>query len=89
MSKKKSPTLMAALVLAVLPLAGCGEDLGLCVSTAVDGASGLRVYCYDNNWTQAECAEYNDETVNGADWFFHANQTCEDRDLVEGGNDWP
>ncbi len=89
MSKKRRSTVMAALVLAVLTNAGCTEDVGLCVSTPVEFSSGLRVYCHDDNWTAAECADFNDQRVNGADWFFHSNQTCEDRDLVEGSNAWP
>jgi hypothetical protein len=89
MSKKKLRSVMAALVLAVLTSAGCGEDVGLCVSTPVEYTYGLRVYCYGDNWTQAECSDYNAQRVNGAEWFFHSNQTCADRGLVDGSNPWP
>ncbi len=89
MSKKKRSTVLAALVLAVLTNVGCAEALGLCVSTPVEFTFGLRVYCHDDNWTEAECADYNAQGVNGASWVFHSSQTCEDRGLVEGSNPFP
>ena len=89
MSRKvRSTVMMAVLAVAAMTNLGCAEELGLCVSTPVD-IGGLKVYCYDDDWTQEECAFSNAEQVNGADWFFHANQTCADRDLTSGSNNWP
>ena len=72
-------------------LTGCslfGEKSGACVSSAVEFSFGARVYCY-SGWDPAECRDFDSRQVNGASWSFHKGQSCADRDLEDGGNDWP
>jgi hypothetical protein len=56
-------------------VAACGSGVGAC-----DGYSTVleRRYCQDN-FDEAECAEWDEMEVNGASWNFHEGQTCEDR----------
>lgn len=55
--------------------AACSGDVGAC-----DGYSPVlkRRYCQDD-FSQAECADWDQQDVNGASWSFHEGQTCEDR----------
>jgi len=54
----------------------CGESTGVCTACCLS-FSGDTV-CYDD-WTQADCDEFNAQEVNGLEWFFHENQTCSGR----------
>lgn len=79
------------LLLLLLAVPACslfGESSGVCVSEPVEFSFGLRVYC-QNNFDKGECADWDDEQVNGASWSFHAGQTCADRGLEQGSNPWP
>lgn len=58
-------------VLASALMAGCGEPLGSCV--AFDGI----VDVCKQDWTEAECQEWDELGVNGASWVFHG-ESCED-----------
>ncbi len=44
---------------------------GACV-----GTGGLVDECKED-WTRGECAEWDDEEVNGASWSFHAASSCD------------
>lgn len=66
------------LVVAAFAVAGaidCAEQLGAC-----EGYSELltKGYCYDG-WTEKECRDYDQMHINGAQWYFHPQQTCADR----------
>ncbi|MEZ4319848.1 MAG: hypothetical protein R3F61_20220 [Myxococcota bacterium] len=55
-------------------LGGCGGT-GVCA-----GYSSLfdEEYCHDD-WTRAECEDWDAQEINGAQWTFHSGQTCADR----------
>jgi hypothetical protein len=55
--------------LAVLVLTACGGG-GLC-----EGTGGIVDECYEG-WTQAECEDWDDESVNGSTWTWHGSGTC-------------
>lgn len=80
--------LVALMTLPACSLFGGGGETGVCVSDAVDFTFGQRVYCY-NDFDESECSDYDADEVNGAQWSFHSDQTCADRDLSEGSNPWP
>ncbi|NIM48481.1 MAG: hypothetical protein GTN62_02210 [Gemmatimonadales bacterium] len=80
-------SLAGVLVLGVsLAVAACGESVGAC-----EGWSDVlnNAYCQDN-FSKSECQEWDDLGVNGADWYFHAGQTCAERGFarasLEGGD---
>lgn len=61
------------LVALTLPWFASACDLpGACV-----GTGGIVDECKED-WTQGECAEWDDEEVNGATWTFHAASSCDD-----------
>ena len=76
----------------IVAACGCGllglSGSGACLTPPVEYSFGLIVYCY-TDWEEEECSEWNDERVNGSEWIFHSGQTCEDRGLEDGSNDWP
>ncbi len=89
MLRKRIPIAAVAVALAALASQACGGGTGACVSDTVEFTFGLRVYCY-SNFSKGECSDYDAQQINGAsNWFYHAGQTCGDRDLVEGSNPWP
>jgi hypothetical protein len=53
-------------------LTACGGS-GLC-----EGTGGIVDECFEG-WTRDECEEWDDESVNGASWTWHASGSCEDR----------
>ena len=91
MFDKRRRAAVGSLALLLLTAPACelgGDGSGACVSDAVEFSFGLRVYCY-SDWDQDDCASYNRQQVNGAEWSFYEGQSCEDRDLEEGSNPWP
>ena len=92
MFARKGSTLFTGSMTALLATAACGilglAGDGVCQSTPVEFSFGLVVYC-QNDFSEDECAEWNTEGVNAADWVFHSGQTCQDRGLEQGSNDWP
>jgi len=67
-----------------------------CVGTGACVGSGGDILdspvCKDD-WSRAECREWDDEGINDADWDFHAGRTCEglgytDR-CSDGSYRWP
>ncbi|MDH5548023.1 MAG: hypothetical protein OEZ43_20795 [Gammaproteobacteria bacterium] len=77
-----------AISLLFFSIMGCESGVGACQSEPVEYSFGLRVYCY-SGWDKAECEANNSQQVNGAKWYFHSGQSCEDRGLSEGSNPWP
>ncbi len=60
------------LTLALVQLACVGT--GACVGS---GGDILRSPVCKEDWSRAECREWDDEGINDADWDFHAGRTCE------------
>ena len=72
--------LFACLML-LATVVGCPMPGGLGVCTGYSTIFN-KTYCGDG-WTASECAEWDAEGVNGASWYFHAGQTCEERGTPE------
>lgn len=53
----------------------CGEATGVCTGYNSDT---MTTYCKDG-WTKAECDDWNDQQINGVDWYWHEDQTCAER----------
>ena len=92
MSASSGSTLATGTLIALVATAACGvvglAGDGVCQSTPVEFSFGLVVYC-QNDFSEDECSSYDNQGVNGAEWAFHSGQTCQERDLEEGSNDWP
>lgn len=67
-------TKLALLVLVVASIMGGAGCLGACEGTS--GILGTH-YCYDD-FSSAECDDYDSEGVNDASWNFHPGETCWD-----------
>jgi hypothetical protein len=48
------------------------SDIGACVSSG-----GSPEEC-KQGWSSSECADWDSQQVNGADWIFHAGRECSD-----------
>ena len=73
---RRSPRLLLVVAAAIsmtaaLAVAGCGPAVGSCV-----GTGGIVDSCKEG-WTEEECADWNDQGVNGSTWTF-SKASCEE-----------
>ena len=66
--------LILVLGLALFVAGNCTAAIGACAGYSTIFS---KTYCY-NDWSQADCDEYNTLEVNGASWAFYPDQTCGD-----------
>jgi len=59
----------------IATMSSCGDGTGVC--TGCCGPSG-NTYCKDD-WTEDECADWDQQQINGVSWNFHGGQTCAER----------
>ncbi len=67
---------MSALALVSVALSAC-HGSGVCVS------SGGSVDTCKEDWSWDDCDEFNSAKVNGADWSWTQDQTCDERGFTE------
>jgi hypothetical protein len=75
-------TLFLCLTLALVQMACVGT--GACVGS---GGDILDSPVCKNDWSRAECQEWDDEGINDADWDFHAGRNCEGLGYTERCSD--
>jgi hypothetical protein len=68
-----SSIVLLLIMLALLTLSGCSST-GTCVGSG--GNVLLSPVCKDD-WTRAECGEWDAEEINGAQWKYNGGKTCE------------
>jgi hypothetical protein len=56
-------------------LSACGGGTGACVGSGGDVL--LSPVCKPD-WSRAECQEWDDEGINGAEWNFFSGDSCQD-----------
>jgi len=60
----------------VLMISNCGKmSTGVCTGFSAEFNS---TYCKDG-WTEDECADWDNQQVNGVSWTFYKGQTCDER----------
>ena len=69
-----------------LCLINCGDG-GACEGAYGSGAG--KEECFDG-WDESECADWDEQGVNGSSWVYHSGSTCEDLGFTTscGNNTW-